>query len=313
MKGKLRNRRVLLLCVSAVVAIPALSGWCFRHVHETASGAEGTADPCPNQEEQRKIVIVEAGAYIVPGSTWNCIRYNWTGYDTPSSVRLDVRANNGVIVRTINNLPTTYVAGQTYAERCWNGCKDEAGANPLLESESPYTLQMTGVWSTESCFDQRNANVEEWLLDIGINDGQGEGDAIVTGPDEDTVNSATLRLEIQVAGGSLVSPGFAVTPDEEVEGGPQGNDHGYGVTPAFVFYTTPTAPYDIRYSLVAQQLTTVSEDDNERRMQTIMDCTLNPWDMDPNQEGRQTRATWSFGIDNVSGTAVRRGLQESYQ
>ena len=50
-------------------------------------------------------------------------------------------------------------------------------------------------------------------------------------------------------------------------------------------------------------------------MDTIIDGTLNLWDMDPGSVGRQTNAILEFGINSTGTppTAVRRDLVEEYQ
>jgi len=48
----------------------------------------------------------------------------------------------------------------------------------------------------------------------------------------------------------------------------------------------------------------------------VMDGTINPWDMDPTQAGRQVKGTWKFGINSAAGpppSASRRGLVETYE
>jgi len=84
----------------------------------------------------------------------------------------------------------------------------------------------------------------------------------------------------------------------------------------YLFYTTPTAPYDIRYSVVMQQTNriTVTTSNNGTVTNTVMDGTLNPWDMHPTNASRQTKATWTFGVDSVGGTnAAQRNLIKTYE
>ena len=65
----------------------------------------------------------------------------------------------------------------------------------------------------------------------------------------------------------------------------------------FQVYTTPEKPYDIRYKVVIKQDTRTSGIMKQGlELHTVVDGTLNPWDMDPDQGGRQTKGTWEFGV-----------------
>jgi len=89
------------------------------------------------------------------------------------------------------------------------------------------------------------------------------------------------------------------------------------VTPTHTFYTTPQTPYDIRYTVVIEQKTTPHDQtEGGKTIDTVMDGTINPWDMDPTHAGRQVKGTWKFGINSAAGpppSASRRGLVETYE
>jgi len=51
------------------------------------------------------------------------------------------------------------------------------------------------------------------------------------------------------------------------------------------------------------------------KLLTVVDGTMNPWDMDPGKTGRQTKGTWEFGVDShpLPEGATRREPTEEYQ
>jgi hypothetical protein len=89
---------------------------------------------------------------------------------------------------------------------------------------------------------------------------------------------------------------------------PAGNRRAVKITPDYTFYTTPLRPYRIEYKVVIEQKTryeplTPADGEGDFRVtgngllvHTVLDGTKNPWDMDPTQNGRQTKGTWTFGI-----------------
>ena len=259
--------------------------------------------------------IRSAGDFIVPGAIHNAVRYDWTpASPQPNSVKMEVFDKNQNLVRTINDLPITLVPTQSYAEFLWNGAKDDAGVQPLTEAASPFKIKLTGTWSNGSTSDEVSAKVEEWAMDVDIGDKPGGSETMVSGVDERTVNSTNLVVSISLDGNSAVQADFNVKADTEVPGGPSGNKRGCKVTPLYRFYTTPHAPYDIRYKVVIEQMTELTRQPFPRiDIKTLMDGTLNPWDMDPTQSGRQTKGTWEFGVDSNTSSGAQRGLTETYQ
>ena len=261
--------------------------------------------------------IAEAGAYIVPRSANNTVRFTWDPPDyDPDSVVVDVVDSGGGVVRTISGLPVTFEAGQDFAEHRWNGCADAGGTQPLTEASSPYTIRLTAWWSGQESSAEVQALVEEWLLDIGIGDGPGGSETLVSGPDERSVTSANIEVRVSLDGNPAVTPAFSVTANTEVAGGPAANERGCLVTPSYVFYTTPKTPHDIRYQVVVEENTatsTVAPDG--LLLSTVVDGALNPWDMDPIKAGRQTRCTWEFGLDSSGSppAAARGELVEAYE
>jgi hypothetical protein len=266
------------------------------------------------------INITEAGAYIVPGSSSNAVRYAWCPTNiVPDSIRLDVLDNMTNVARSITGLPTTFVAGTNYAEHLWNGL-DTSGA-PLKETNSPFTLMVSAIYGANTNSATLTAKVEEWLLGIGIEDKAEANETLVTGPDESTIATNTpvrtnLVVHISVSGDLVASNAtFAVSNNTAAATGPAGNERACLVTPANKFYTTPTMPYDIRYQVIIEQKTaTTSVSVDGLYLDTIVDGTLNPWDMDPSRTNRQTKGTWEFGVDSSGNTnATRRGLVETYE
>jgi hypothetical protein len=261
-----------------------------------------------------EIGIDAAGNYIVPGSPSNAIRYAWCPVEAPPlSVRMEIRDRFNVLRRTLGNLPTSIPQGAQWAEQLWDGMESETV--PLTEAGSPYSLKLIGTWEGAECDDTFEAKVEEWWLDLGIEDASGDTETLVTGVDERTVTTNNLPVKISLLGSGEALKYFSVTSNVEVTNGPAGNERACYVTPVHLFYTTPATPYDIRYRVVIeQQTTTTNVAPDGLRLDTVMDGTLNPWDMDAGQGGRQTRAIWEFGITSLENTnAVRRGLTETYQ
>ena len=262
-----------------------------------------------------KIQITDAGSYIVPGSPSNTVRYAWCPEDLPPvSVTLEVydKFNSVPPKRTIDGLPTTLKLGASYAEHLWDGMDSEG--HPLTEAGSPYTLKLIGNWSGVACDTTNQAKVEEWRMDVGIEDTAGDTETLVTGVDERTVTTNNLHVKVSLLGCGEALKDFSVTSNIEVTNGPAGNERGCYVTPVHLFYTTPAAPYDIRYRVVMNQLTaTTNVPPDGLKIDTVLDGTLNPWDMGPGLNSRQTNAVWEFGIDSLGNTnAVRRGLTETF-
>jgi len=264
-------------------------------------------------------LLVEAGKYIVPGSTNNAIRYAWTSTNVaPNSVRMEIYDKATNLVRTITNLPTSCLATNAWAEQKWNGMQDDAGTLPLTETNSPYTLKVIGTWGSIESSDATNAYVESWLLDLCIGDKPGGGETLVTGADEEAVTPSNLVVNIALDGNTNIPALFAVSNNTEVAGGPVSNQWGCCVTPTnYLFYTTPQTPYDIRYlvTITAKTSTNSATAGDGLEVQTITDGTLNLWDMDTATGDRQTNAVWQFGIGSTGAppAAVLRNLQEIYQ
>ncbi len=263
-----------------------------------------------------EIEVTEVGEYIVPGSNWNAVRYKWQPENQPpDTVDMEVlRQEDGgwVSVRSIAGLPTALVPGQDYAEYRWNGCATEDGDVPL--SEGDYKVRLTGRWGTgNASADEADAFVEEWLMGIIIEDRPGGEETLVTGPDETSVEE-NLEVRVSLNGGAVAETSFDVEPNTPTPEGPAGNERGCLVTPKHTFYTTPRTPYDIRYEVVMEQKTAFSRPpEGGLKLHTVVDGTLNAWDMDPDTEGRQTRGIWRFGITSVNGQATRRELIEVYE
>jgi hypothetical protein len=165
------------------------------------------------------------------------------------------------------------------------------------------------------------AAINEWTMRVQIGDSGGEQD-LVTGPDENSITPTTLELRVSFETDLAMTIPllFSLTPDTPLDGGPAGNQRACLVTPSHTFYTTPTTPYDIRYRFEMEQKSTWDPPDapdwQGKRLVTIVDGTLNPWDMDPDQPGRQTKGIWRFGFDTLPGmppTRSARGFQESYE
>jgi hypothetical protein len=267
-----------------------------------------------------RLWISAHGNYIVPESSLNAVRYRWSAGAVPESITMNVVNRSGAIVRTLTNLPTTYAAGKNYAEQLWNGCLDSGGAQPLTQEDSPYQIQLTGIFQTQVTSKPKTAKVKRWTYHITIADKPGGTEAFVTGPDLTSINYDTFEVRIKVDGGSEVIPPYSVKGPVADPNGPPGNKRACRVTPAFLFYTTPQTPYNIRYRLVMQQKTTIETisvmGGDIKTLRTVMDGVGNPWDMDPSQPGRQTRAIWRFGLDTVAGTPPRassREFEEKYE
>jgi hypothetical protein len=258
------------------------------------------------------LYITDYNYYLVPGSPDNAVRYAWSAGAMPDSISMTVTDNAGNVVRTLSNMPTTYVPNQSYAEQKWNACAD-SGA-PLTQAASPYQLKLTGLFQGTTVYSSPvTAVVQEWKqFYFSIDDQPGGSEDLVTGVDETTITPSTLQIAIQLGSSSPVFPLYSIVPDTPADTGPPGNSRGCQIYPAYTFYTTPTTPYDIRYAMVLQQQTQVAGG----VITTVMDCTRNPWDMDPTQPGRQTQGIWSFGVDppgSGSSTPSLRGFQEQYQ
>jgi len=266
-----------------------------------------------------KVDITDAGKYIVPGSTNNAIRYRWTPTNiAPTSVRMEIYDKTNTLTRTINNLPTSFLTTNTWAEQKWNGMKDDAGTLPLMETNSPYTLKIIGTWSSTECQASTNASVEAWRFDLGIEDDQEASETLVTGPDEETVIPSNLVVNISLDGNTNFLAVFSVSNNTEVTGGPVSNQWGCYVTPTnLLFYTTPETPYDIRYQVTTTEKTSTNATTtgNGLEVKTINDGTLNLWDMESSTGNRQTNAVWQFGINSTGSppAAVMRSFQETYQ
>jgi hypothetical protein len=259
--------------------------------------------------------IVAAGDYIVPKSANNCVRYTW-GALNPDSIKMEVLDKDGTVVRSIAGLPVTFITGKTYAEQKWNGCKDAAGTQQLTEAQSPYTIRLTGAWGQKSDVAEAKPLLEEWWMDIEIADAPAGKETLVTGPDERSVTADNLNVKVSLDGNPEESPKFTVTPDTVTADGPKDNQRACLVTPQFIFYTTPKAPYDIRYKVTIEEKTKTSgTSKNGLKLDTVVDGALNPWDMDPSKPGRQAKGTWQFGVDSTGKPpqATRRDATEVYE
>jgi hypothetical protein len=259
------------------------------------------------------VAIVAANDMLVPGSDLNVVRYSWKDAADPSAVWMEVHDKSGNLVRTLTNLPTHCAPETTdFAEHRWNALDDRGQA--LAEAASPFVLTIHAVWGRATVVAHCQASVEEWHMPITIADSSGEGSGLVSGVDESTVTPETLTITVTVDGGKTVTPKYAVSADKPAPGQLRGNDWACIATPLHLFYATPRAPYEIRYTVVIEQHTTTEETANSLVIKTVMDGLLNPWDMDPAQPGRQTKSTWRFGILPASlGGPVMSNFEERYE
>jgi hypothetical protein len=257
------------------------------------------------------LVITEMNAYLVPGSGLNAVRYGWNAASRPDLVWMEVRDRSGTVVRTVRDMPTRYVGGKGYAEQKWDAL-DEEGA-VLTEAASAYDITVCGRWGGAVRGDHRPARVEEWLLPIEIAAGSAAVGRISSGPEEETITPETFIVTVTVDGGLSETPSYRVA--KEFASG--SHDWACVVTPMYKFYTSPALPYDIRYTLVMEQKTTTVERGGKLHLKTVMNYLLSPWDMDPSQEGRQTKGTWRFGLGCDTGgkflPAARRDFTEAYE
>jgi hypothetical protein len=231
---------------------------------------------------------------------------------------MEIYDKTNTLVRTINNLPTSYLTTNAWAEQKWNGMNDDAGTLALTETNSSYTLKVIGTWGSAECPGSTNASVEAWLLDIGIEDKPSTNETLVTGVDEDTVTSSNLQIQISLDGNTNILALFSVSNNTEVASGPVSNQWGCYVTPTnLLFYTTPETPYDIRYQVTTTEKTSTNNTatGNGLEVKSVNDGTLNLWDMDQTTDNRQTNVVWQFGINSTGSppAAVSRNLQETYQ
>jgi len=258
------------------------------------------------------VVDVQVGQFIVPGSSRNVVRYSSGGSQFfDANATLEIIDRNGSVVRSFGPLGTAYLSGQPYAELMWDG-NGSSGA-PLTEARSDYTFRIRFATDHVDC---ARAKVEEWILDITIPDRPGGSETLVTGPDEDSVIPANVTVGVQVDGGpGPVAVGYSVQPNTAVAGGRRNNQRGCRmITSGYIFYTTPVTPIDIRYSVVISQNTaTPAVPQNGLRLETVVDGTLNPWDMDPSTPGRQTVTTWNFGIDSGDPAPRLRGFSQTFR
>jgi hypothetical protein len=260
--------------------------------------------------------ITAAGDFIVPGSQLNAVQYSWSTGQAPDSVLMEVLDNSNTVVYSNSSLPTTYVQNQQYAEFRWQGLNNNG--QPLTEAGSPYTIRLTGSFGNGavSCRATTTARVSGWNMAIVINDKPLNTETLVTGPDEDTINNNTMTVAVGLDNQNPAQVNYTVTPNTASPDGPAGNQWGCQVTPTYTFYTTPSTPYNITYTVQIQQITTETNSGEGRIETTVLDGTKNPWDMDPTQAGRQTQGNWVFGISQTAQqppTASRRGLVETYQ
>jgi hypothetical protein len=269
-----------------------------------------------------RLEIVAFNDFIVPRSNRNAIRYRWSPDVPPVSVTMSIFDKQATRLRTITGLPTAFAQGQMYAEETWNGCANADGTQPLTEAGSPYTILVRGRGENGSSSSKRIvARVEEWLLDIRVEDRPGGKETLVTGPDPETITKDTLEVRVKLDEANAVEskPEFTTTGGVKVPDGPADNAWGALVTPKYIFYTTPQTPYDIRYQLVLEQQTRIFPAPEKGipgvAVNTVLDGTKNPWDMDPTKPGRQTKGTWTFGVNSQAGQNGdrRRGLVEDYQ
>ncbi len=264
-----------------------------------------------------RLIIVDTNMYVVPGSQLNAVRYKFP-QNAPTSARLEVYDASDSLVRTISDIPTSYVTDQDYAEIRWNGHKDTSGTDPLTEASGPYRLRVVGVWSSEEHYcDRYGVLVEEWLMPIVIDDAPVANEHLVTGVDAGSITSDTLSVKIGIDDSNLQATTFTVEARTEAKDGPSGNDWGAHVIPSRIFYTTPTSPYDIKYKVVIEQTTDViSVTGGGLEVVTVKDGVGNLWDMNPNAAGRQIKGTWTFGIDSngePATEATQRDLVETYE
>lgn len=264
--------------------------------------------------------LVAAGNFIVPGSNLNAVRYRWSDGRTPKAIKMEVFDKDKKLVRTIDPVPTTFAPGKDFAEQKWNGAADDGGKQLLSEAKSPYRIRLTATRtsSTMACTVETTAKVEEWKLDLRIDDRPGGRETLVSGPNPDTITPETLevRLKFDEAGATESTPRYDKTPRVKAPSGPPGNEWGCLVTPAHLFYTTPQSPYDIRYQVTIEQKTQIisAKTGDGKVVKTVLDGALNPWDMDPTRPGRQTKAIWQFGLNSKPDATgeQRRGLVEEY-
>jgi hypothetical protein len=259
------------------------------------AGCSGCGGPPP------VATIVVANDFLVPGSDLNTVRYFWKDAGNPTAVWMEVRDKSGALVRTIPDLPTRCGSeSPDYAEQRWDALDDHGV--PLTEAASPYEITILAAWGRATASDRRQAAVEAWKMPITIAD---SGGVLVSGVDQSTVTPETLTITVTVDGGKTATPTYTVG---------RAGDGACVATPSNLFYVTPQTPYDIRYTVVIEQHTIVLEDEHSLVVKTVMDGLLNPWDMDPDQPGRQTKSIWRFGLlPSSSGSTGMRDFEEKYE
>lgn len=267
-------------------------------------------DPDGNPVDDDKIVatvmdleIVACGDYIVPGSSLNTIQYTITPPDLQfDSVKLEVVDSLQNVVRTMTSLPTANgPAG--YAEHQWNG-KDGDGpsASALTSTGSPYTYRLTATKNAAATIEteqtEGNRQVIAFYMTLTFSDTPSVPGATVSGIDAATVTADKVEQAIQPSSDtSDVQYLSTSTVGADVDATLQNSSTQYDY---FLFYTTPTTPYPIRYTHVIA----VQEDG-------ALDHAANVWDMDGDGgNGRQTVGTWEYGID-ASGDFINH--TEQYQ
>ena len=122
---------------------------------------------------------------------------------------------------------------------------------------------------------------------------------VPSGMDEETVTPTLFITVAQPDGGTETDiPCYEVIPDT----GPQGYDCQVKLrmnpNQWYIFYSTPTGPVAIEYTLNFQVV-----------YGGCLDDARNERDMDEYQGGRQTCGTWTFGID---GNGTLTNFSESY-
>jgi hypothetical protein len=246
------------------------------------------------------VEITASGDYIVPGSSLNTIRYVVSPSGFPATVKMEVKNSSGTVVRTLTGLPTSNESSG-YAQYQWDG-NDDSG-DPLTEKDSAYTVRLIATQGNLECTDKvDDRQVEEWTMTLTLRDIPAPGTDYASGIDEDTVTTDLFIVKAQPAGGTLTTMTYY---DITADTGTQARDCDVGLmvdtSTYYVFYTTPTTDGlpEIKYTMDLKVLDG-----------GVLDLGKNEWDMDPDQDGRQTHGTWTFKISSA-GTLTE--FEESYE
>ncbi|MHB8995746.1 MAG: hypothetical protein ACYC63_10885 [Armatimonadota bacterium] len=228
--------------------------------------------------------------YIVPGCTLNTIHYTLSPKDASAvltSSEVLVKSKDGSAVRTLS---ASTNGGTNQLQ--WNGLDDAGRA--LTEDGSPYTyvLRVRDKSNHEFTDEIGGRLIKEWIVSIIVRDRSVPSAEYESGVDEETIadsdgNPKSMTVSVSLPGGGFDVAKYSVTPNT----GPNGWDADVSLqdedSAACLFYTTPNPeiPPVIQYQLTLSQAQPFVKDE----------CG-NAWDTDPEQDGQQTSAKWTFGI-----------------